>query len=418
MLRGARQVGKSYLIREFGQSFDHFAEINFEFSPRLISVFEKDLDPVRIVRDLSLFLGEQIVPEKTLLFLDEIQECPKAITALRYFYEKLPELHVVSAGSLVDFALEEIGIPVGRIDFLHLYPLSFLEFLTAKGYDQLRVEIENPPDLAKELPALAHKKLLDLLGEYLAVGGMPEAVEAWVESEDLKQCTAVHKSLVQAFRQDFVKYAGRVQQNHVEMVFSAIPRLLGRKFVFHSVTPDVRSRTLRPALELLAKAQVAHIVNHSASNGVPLGAEVNPRLFKVLLLDVALTQTLLGIDLGKWILDASSAIANRGEIIEAFVGQEMLAYGAPDIKGELFYWVREKRSSSAEIDYVAAQGPDIIPIEVKAGVSGSTKSLHQFLKTKTATRQGIVFSAQPFDPCGPVLHYPLYAVSRLTSNEA
>ncbi len=409
LLKGARQVGKSYLANDFGKSFKSFMEVNFEFAPRLKSVFEKDLDPQRIIRDLSIVKGEHVVPGETLLFLDEIQECTEAIKSLRYFYEKLPSLHVIAAGSLLDFVLEETGLPVGRVIPLFLYPLSFMEFLSAAGYETLREEIlaHNPKE---EFPVVIHNKAVELLGEYMAVGGMPEAVDRWLNSGNLHECMQVHQLLVETYRQDFSKYSKKKKQQYVELVFNAIPRLLAKKFVFHSVSPDVRSRELRPALELLSKAGIAHIIYHSSANGLPLGAEINPLMNKVIFLDVALAQSILGLDYGEWILDPVSHIINRGAITEAFVGQELMAYSSPTKKADLYYWVYEKKGNNAEIDYVTVIDDDIIPIEVKSGKTGTLKSIRIFINNKKNCQYGIQFSQRNFNAERDIKQYPLYAI--------
>jgi predicted AAA+ superfamily ATPase len=409
LLKGARQVGKSYLARELGNDFQGFVEINFEFEPGLKSLFEKDLDPVRITRDLSIALDKDIIPGKTLLFLDEVQECPKAITSLRYFYEKMPRLHVIAAGSLLEFVIEELGIPVGRVIPLYLYPLSFMEFLTATGNKRLRHEIENH-NPREEFPGLIHNKLLDLIGEYMAVGGMPEVVQKWIETGNLKTCVKIHQTLIETYRQDFAKYAKKRKREYVEMVFDSIPRLLGKKFVFTAVSPHVRARELRPALELLSKAGIAHIVYHSSSNGLPLGAEVNPLISKVIFLDVALAQSVLGIDYGQWILDPVHSIINRGAITESFAGQELLAYGSPFIKNQLFYWIREQSGGLAEVDYTAAVNGRVIPIEVKSGQTGSLKSIQVFLEKKKNSPYGIQFSQRNYFMDKKIKQYPLYAI--------
>jgi predicted AAA+ superfamily ATPase len=411
LLRGARQVGKSYLAKELGRQFDDYIEINFELEPVFKSFFDKDLNPGRIIRDIALSTGHTITPGKTLLFLDEIQECPNAITSLRYFYEKMPRLHVIAAGSLIEFALEETGLPVGRINPLYLYPLSFMEFLTAKGHNMLREEIENHPP-GEEVPEYFHQKLLEILGEYMTVGGMPKAVSVWLETEDLKKCNAIHQDLIDTFRQDFSKYARKRKQQYVEMVFSAIPRLLGKKFVFTAVSPDLRARELRPALELLSKAGIAHAIHHSSANGLPLGAEINPLISKVIFLDIALAQVILGIDGGKWILEPTRTVVNLGAITEAFVGQEILAYSPPDRKSSLYYWLREK-SGRAEIDYITGIAGNVIPIEVKSGVTGSLKSLGLFLEKKKNAPYGIQLSQRNFfvDKGRRIHGYPLYAIS-------
>lgn len=410
LLRGARQVGKSYLARELGREFPGFVEINFELEPGLKLLFEKDLDPVRITRDLAIALGKDITPGETLLFLDEIQECPKAITALRYFYEKMPLLHIIAAGSLLEFTIEELGIPVGRVIPLYLYPLSFMEFLTASGNERLRHEILHH-DPAAEFPEILHNKLLGLIGEYMAVGGMPEAVQKWIETGNFKTCLKVHQLLIETYRQDFAKYAKKRKQEYVEMVFDSIPRLLGKKFIFTAVSPHVRARELRPALELLAKAGVVHIVYHSAANGLPLGAEVNPLVSKVIFLDIALAQSLLGINYGQWILDPVHAIVNRGAITESFVGQELLAYGSPFMKNQLHYWAQEQSGCMAEVDYITAVNGGAVPVEVKSGKTGSLKSIQVFLEKKKNSPYGLQFSQRNYGADKKIKQYPLYAVS-------
>ena len=416
LLKGARQVGKSYLARELGNTFPGFVEVNFEFQPELKTVFEKDLDPVRITRDISIALDQDIIPGETLLFLDEIQECPKAMISLRYFYEKMPRLHVIAAGSLLEFVIEELGMPVGRIIPLYLYPLSFMEFLTATGNDRLRGEIQrhNPKE---DFSPLIHNKLLGLLGEYMSVGGMPEAVQKWIDTGNLKACIRIHQILIETYRQDFTKYAKKRKREYVEMVFDSIPRLSGKKFIFTAVYPHVRARELRPALELLSKAGVAHIVFHSSSNGLPLGAEVNPLISKVIFLDVALAQSVLGIDYGQWILDPVQTIINRGAITESFVGQELLAYGSPFIKNQLYYWTREQSRGLAEVDYIAAVNGQVVPIEVKSGKTGSLKSIQVFLEKKKNSPYGLHFSQRNYFMARKIKQYPLYAISTsLTGN--
>jgi hypothetical protein len=422
ILRGARQVGKSHLVRSLGASFERFVEVDFELLPKTASLFESDLDPVRLVRDLSLATGEGIIPGRTLLFLDEIQACPRAITALRYFHERMPDLHVVAAGSLIDFALEEVGVPVGRVSFAHLHPLSFLEFLSAGGHAALRREIEEPQAPDGRFAPPVHDKLLRLLGEYLAVGGMPEAVATWWAGQDLAACAGIHRGLAQTYRQDFEKYARRGRQRHVASVFEAIPRLLGKKFVFQAVDPDARARELGPALALLAKAKVAHVVHHSSAGAPPLGSGINPRLFKVLFLDVALAQSLLGLDLREWVLDSPGTLANRGPVVEAFVGQEIIAYGPPDGRQDLHYWAREKRGATAEIDYLTSVGDRVIPIEVKSGTAGHHKSLSLYLESKPSAGAGALFTSRPPEPDDRardrIVRLPLYAVSRLFTDPA
>ncbi len=412
VLRGARQVGKSYLARKLGTKFENLAEVDFELRPELGSLFDKALDPDVIIKKLSVALNCQIVSGKTLLFLDEIQICPRALTALRYFYEKMPGLHVIAAGSLIDFALENIGIPVGRVTNLYLYPISFLEFLLATENERL-VSYVDEHSLEEPLEEPFHNKLTALLGEYLAVGGMPEAVSKWLDAGDMGAVGRILGDLADTYRQDFSKYAGRGQIKYVEKVFAAVPRLVGKKFLFTSVDPSLRARELRPALEMLARAGVVHIVTHTSANGIPLGAEVNPLLFKTIFLDVALAQALLGLDTRNWILNPKGELSNRGAMAESFVGQEIMAYSSSRKRAELFYWAREKKGSQAEVDYVFAQGGEVVPVEVKAGKSGTLKSLKYFLSAKDGSNTGFHFSLRNFAHSRNIRSIPLYAVWRV-----
>ena len=417
LLRGARQVGKTYSCRELGKAFDEFVEINFEIEPRYIEVFERDLDPKRIVRDIGLLVGKDIVPGKTLLFLDEIQEAPKAVKSLRYFYELMPELHVVAAGSLLDFVLENVGMPVGRVSSLHMYPMSFLEFLLARG-DQGLAELLLEHDHRSALINPVHQKLLYIFSEYLATGGMPEVVRSWIETEDLKKCGQRQTELIEAYRQDFSKYVKKYQIKYVELIFNEIPRLLGRKFKYSRLAGNWRNRELAPALDLLLKASVVHDVRHTSASGIPLGGAVNPDRFKTIFLDIGLAQTVLELDPAEWILKSETCLVNRGAIAEAFVGQELLAYSNPARKASLYYWHREAHSSNAEVDYLLQKQQNIIPIEVKSGSRGTLRSLHLFLKEKSSvSSRGVRFSGYPFSVQEYLHSYPLYAVANLMRDE-
>ena len=413
ILRGARQVGKTYSCRELGRSFENFVEINFEINPQAAEIFNRDLDPKRLIRDLGLLTGANIATGKTLLFFDEIQEAPKALKSLRYFHELLPELHVIAAGSLLDFVLENIGIPVGRVASLYMYPMSFLEFLGTRDNQTIAALIMQH-DPAEPLSNPIHNKLLALLGEYLAVGGMPEVIQTWITRKDLKKCATIQTLLVDAYRQDFAKYCKKFQIKYVDLIFDEIPRGFGRKFRFSKMPGNWRKRELAPAFDLLKKASVAHEVKHTSSNGLPLGGEANPNRFKVIFLDVGLAQGILGLDLAGWILKPDASIVNRGSLAEVFVGQEILAYSSPHKRGALFYWHREAHASNAEVDYVLARGQDIIPVEVKSGATGTLRSLHLFLKEKSSVSPyGIRFSGHNFSVFQRIHSYPLYAVANL-----
>lgn len=423
IIRGARQVGKTYIVRKLGEEkFSNFVEINFERLPSAKEIFTKDLQGEQLIHNLFLFSGKKIVPGKTLLFLDEIQEAPRVITALRYFFEDIPELHVIAAGSLLDFTLEQIGVPVGRIEFLHMYPLSFIEFLNATQNEALAEEILHH-SIEQPLNAAIHDKLLKILGDYMAVGGMPDAVKTWIETENLKAqerlsaCNKVHLQLIEAYRQDFQKYAKKFQLKYLDLLFSNLPAFIGKTIVsYNKITSEYRKRELEPCLELLTKASIFHKIIHSAGNGVPLSQEANLEKFKLIFLDVALAQTTLGIQAKDWLLNPEQNFINKGAMVEAFIGQELLAYSAykePSMKPKLYYWLKhlEKSNSNAEVDYLIPIDGKVIPIEVKSNDGRSHKSMNIFLETKKNSPYGIKFSISNYQRTPKIHFYPLYSVA-------
>lgn len=412
LLRGARQVGKTHAIRQLGKSFDSFVEINFESDAGVQNIFDLDLDPERIIRDLTLITSKRITPGKTLLFFDEIQEVPKALLSLRYFYEKLPSQHIIAAGSLLDFTTQAVGIPVGRVSSLYMYPLSFFEFLCACGHTLIAQELLTH-SVKIPMSEPVHQKLLNLLGEYLAIGGMPEAVALWQSTRDPQICFDVHHALIDTYRQDFAKYAKKFQIKYIEVLFNAIPRQLGKKFKYSSIEGDYRKRELAPCLDLLSTAGIIHPIMRSAGNGIPLGAEADPNDFKVVFLDVALSQTMLGLDLKSWFLHPQQEFINKGALIEAFVGQELLAYAHPSSKTSLFYWRRNAQGSEAEIDYLMQDKAQVIPIEVKSGLGTTLKSMHMFLESHPKSFYGLRLSTNNYSMHDKIHSYPLYAMVQI-----
>jgi uncharacterized protein len=410
LLRGARQVGKTYAVRELGKKFDELVEINLELNPEYGEVFRSNLDPNRILRELRLMTGKRLAPGSSLLFIDEIQQQPLAITALRYFHEKTPEIHVIAAGSLLEFAIEEVGLPVGRVASLHMYPMSFLEFLVAHSAQSLAEHlIDTSSSLSISDPV--HERLLRLVGEFLVLGGLPEVIETWIKHEDLNRCGEVLDMIVTAYRQDFAKYAKRHQIKYVDLVFNEVPSMTGRKFKYDALPGTWKARELSPALDLLCKASVVHRVTHSSGNAIPLKAESDPNRFKALFLDVGLAQRIMGADVKPWLLNPTVAIGNAGAATEAFVGQELLAYSQPWAKEELYYWHREARASNAEVDYLLPMEGAVIPIEVKSGATGRLLSLRAFLDEKRGKiPYGIRFCGQSSSIHEDLHSYAIYAV--------
>ena len=341
---------------------------------------------------------------------------PHALTALRYFSEEMPKLHVIAAGSLIDFVIEEIGIPVGRVDSFTMYPMSFVEFLSAKG-KALSIEALMDHDCHQRLPEAVHQILLSDVAEYLAVGGMPEAVQEWIRHGDLKRCSKVHLRLAGTYRQDFMKYSKKHQVKYVDLLFDEVPRFLGKKFVFSRLRGNWRRRELQPALNLLVKAGVAHPVCQTAATGLPLGAEADPERFKTLFLDVGLAESILGFDGSPWILDPIATFVNAGALVESYVGQELLAYFPVHLSAKLHYWHRELRSSNAEVDYVIPAGDRVLPLEVKSGATGHLKSMRIFLESrKDISSYGVRFSSHNFSVLPDLHSYPLYAVCLLAAS--
>ena len=394
IVRGARQVGKTYSINAFGKSaFDDLVVFDFEANRRLQRVFADNLDARDLVTQLEAEAESKIVPGQTLVFFDEIQACPRALTALRYFYEQLPELHVVAAGSLLEFALEEISFPVGRVEFAWMRPLCFAEFLMALGADIL---LQHLPDLDTRLPLPTgvHEKLLDYLRRYFVVGGMPEDVETFAESRSVADVASVHRNLSTAYLQDFANYSSRVDRDCLERVFEALPAQMGRQTKYTALYPEKRIETIKECLRVLECASIFQRIRSTTAHGLPLGASTAPRVFKCLFLDIGLVQHLCGLTAADILAERNLLRTWRGALAEQFVGQEQLALRGGAEGDRLYYWARAARGSAAEVDYVFVDDENkIVPVEVKSGPAGRLKSMHLFMLERPECELGLVFSA-------------------------
>ncbi|MCP4290813.1 MAG: ATP-binding protein [bacterium] len=383
LLRGARQVGKTHLVRQLAKlEFEQLVEINFEKNPDFASFFD-DLSPDELIPLLETRTRQQIVPGKTLLFLDEIQMCPRAIMSLRYFCEDRPDLHVVAAGSLLDFVLAEEGfsVPVGRIQYLQLGPLNFCEFLDAMGEDRLVAQINQFDPKSSKLDPL-HDYIMTWLRRFIVIGGMPEAVKSYRDTQSFNNVDQIKEAILTTYRDDFGKYRGKLDQELIRNVFNGITGLIGEKVKYTKLDRNARAAKVSEALNLLCRAGVVTKIHHSSANGLPLGAQINTKIFKPLFLDVGLMLRTLGLDLAHFSESQSLMTINNGAIAEQLVGQELLAAQPMWQDRSLVYWVREQKSSSAEVDYVISVGTNIYPIEVKAGTTGHLRSLHRFLYEK------------------------------------
>jgi predicted AAA+ superfamily ATPase len=412
LLRGARQVGKSTAVRELGRHFEHYLEVNLEEFPQLLTLFDKDLNPLRIAEELSVFFGKTIIPGKTLLFIDEIQISPKAISSLRYFYEKVPDLHLVAAGSLLEFALEEIsGFGVGRIQFCNLYPFSFSEFLWATE-DALLANAIEKAGFENPLPETLHQKALQQLKRFWLVGGMPSCVAAYVSKKSLVEVQVQMESLVQNLKADFSKYKKRIPAQRISEVYEAVVQQIGQKFVWNKVQTQANHLQIKEALKMLEMAGMVIPVTHTSGNGIPIGAESDPKKQKMMLLDTGMWLRFSGLSLSSFFLESDVDLINKGSLAEQHWALEYLKSQAPIESKSLFYWHREAKSANAEVDFLVQILDQIFPVEIKASGKGSMQSLRTFLKEKNSAF-GFRFSFENFGKMEDCKIVPLYAVSQL-----
>lgn len=413
LLRGARQVGKTWLARALAREEGlELVEVNFELRPDAKEAF-RGLQPEEILKKLA-FLGFR-APRSgaSLLFLDEIQDCPAALTALRYFYELMPDLAVLASGSLLEFAMEagEFSLPVGRVETLWVHPMGFAEFLRAKGNEALAGALDSlNPD--EPLPAIAHRMATKELRDYFFCGGMPAAVKSLAEDRDMEACRRAQLSILQTYRQDFAKYAPRIKADIAERLFLRAPGLVGGRLKFNAIDPDHRSAEVRPAVEAVEKAGVIRRVLHSAGQALPLATDSNPRIAKLVMLDVGLMHAALRID-AELVQKPDLLAIHRGAVAEQFAAQEILACGPPDREPELYFWAREQRNSQAEVDFLIAAGSKVLPVEIKSGSSGSLKSLNLFLDSHHQSPLGVRLYDGPHLRGERILHLPLYAAGAL-----
>ena len=335
---------------------------------------------------MGTLVGEKLDPEKHLLFLDEIQSAPQLLAKLRWFAEDLPSLPVITAGSLLEFVLQEhtFSMPVGRINYMHLETLTFEEFLLAKNQQVLYEYLSNYT-VNFEIPYSIHEQLMGLFKEYILVGGLPGVVANWVTEHSLELVNQIQQDLLATYRNDFAKYKGRIEITQLDEVFIAIPKMLGKKFVFSQINKQMQSSAIKKMLRLLELARVSHKISWSAANGVPLAAEVKEKYFKEIFLDVGLSIGILGLNLHQINTASKFNLINNGGIAEQVVGQLLRTINPFYVEPRLYCWSREESGASAEIDYIIQYGSKIIPIEVKSVSSGSLKSLHLFMKLKNLT---------------------------------
>lgn len=377
LITGVRQCGKTHTLREFGlEHFENICYLNFESSSKYAAIFDYDFNVHRIIREIELMEQCKIEAGKTLLIFDEIQEAPRAITALKYFCEEMRALHVACAGSLLGVALknESISFPVGKVNRLQMYPMSFREFVVANGHENL-VELFADWDMNREIPEVYARPLEQLLKEYYAVGGMPEVVQEYVTNHDFKTVKEIQNEILDDYADDFSKHAPTADIEKIRLVWSSIPKQLAKennKFVFSHVKEGKRAHELEGALQWLKNSGLVHLLELVQNAEPPLSAYADATFFKVYMADTGLLCRRLGLDYDDFLDDAESIKTYKGAVVENYVMNELVSAGKSP-----FFW---RSGNTAELDFLFEEEGKIVPVEVKAAANTQAKSYRQFCK--------------------------------------
>lgn len=411
LVRGVRQCGKTSSVRNLAKTFKYYVEINLDKNISLHRLFENDINVDTIISQLELFSQTRIQDGQTLLFIDEIQKCPRAITALRYFQEERADLHVIAAGSLLEFFIggeENIEFPVGRVTNIFMYPLSFVEYLTAKGLGNLRERLES--DIAS-VGEIGHGMLIDLYKEFLIVGGMPEAVNMYLNSGSFLDCQKVHRSIMTSFRDDFSKYSKKVSAEVLNSVFDFYLHNICNQITTANAVPELSYYKFQIAANLLHKAGIAFPVHASDCQSLPLGSGEKRAQMKVILFDTGVYLTLLGLDTADIIASSTFERINKGTVVEMMTGLELLKSQNRYSEASLFYWYRT--GANAEIDYVIQKGEQIVPVEAKSNTTGKMQSMRSYLNTHPNAPYGIRVSLEEYSLKDKIHIYPVYASGQI-----
>ncbi len=409
ILKGVRQCGKTYLLKEFGKRYyEETAYFNFEETEALKAVYEKDYDTKRIVFELGLHCGKTIQPGTTLLIFDEIQECGRAITALKYFCENAPEYHIVCAGSLLGIALQkQLSFPVGKVDFLTLYPMSFLEYVRAGNEEVLANYIEQYKK-GDDLPAVVSEKLELLLKKYYVTGGMPEAVETWFRTNSIEQVENVQQAIINSYELDFAKHAPAKDFPKLSAIWRSIPEQLAKentKFIFSHVKKGWRSKDLEDALEWLIGAGLVYKVCKIEKPYIPLSSYADDTSFKLYMADVGILRKLSKLPY-EVVLDATPHYREfKGSMTENYVLCELIQ----SVDDTAYYW---SSGNTAEVDFIIQSGADIVPIEVKSEKNVKARSLAEYRK-KYEPKYAVKTSMKNDIGGEEVLNVPLYMISQM-----
>jgi predicted AAA+ superfamily ATPase len=406
VLRGARQVGKTYILSAFAKEYPHSLYINFEEMPEIIPIFADNLSPSNIINQLQIKFGTSIEPANTLLIFDEIQECPEALNSLKYFNEKANEYHVVSAGSLLGVKLNRTkGFPVGKVDFLDLKPLSFFEFLDAMGEDRLR-KLFASIDEFELISETLHQQAIALLKQYFIVGGMPEAVKIYAKEKDFTQARKVQKSIAEAYALDFAKHATATEVMKIMAIWDSIANQLAKenkKFIFSALKKSARAREYETAIQWLVDAGLIYKSFNISTPKIPVANYANKNIYKIYMLDVGLLGYMSRLPIDIMVREHQLFVEFKGALTENFVAQELISSRFD----KLYYWSSE---GQAEVDFVLPYELEVYPLEVKAGISTRKKSLLAYgekYQTKILSRATLMNLKKN----GVICNYPLYLVS-------
>ena len=400
VLKGARQVGKTWLMKEFGRSaYDSFVYFNFDEEEELKSIFEANKNPQRIVELLSLIAGEKILPEKTLIIFDEIQECPPALNTLKYFKEKANDYHVIAAGSLLGTLLATPkSYPVGMVNLLDIYPLTFDEFLDAT--DPILYTYYESIQKEQDIEEIFHNRLLDAFNNYLIIGGMPECVSSWVKYKDPAKIREIQRELIEVYENDFSKHNGKVNSGRILMVFRSIVSQLAKpneKFIYGAVRQGARARDFEEAIEWLVSAGMLNRVYNVGKMEHPLTAFDKLDQFKLFLFDTGLLKYMAGIDNSAILLKTDYQF--KGPLTENYVLQQL--------RGQFEVEPRYYADKNSEIDFVLQYGTEIIPVEAKGGEDKSAPSFKRYI-AQNQPKHALRFSRRGYRKDGAITNLPLY----------
>lgn len=400
VLKGARQVGKTWLMKEFGRTaYDSFVYFNFDEEDELKSIFEVNKNPQRIVELLSLIAGEKILPERTLIIFDEIQECPSALNTLKYFKEKANGYHVIAAGSLLGTLLATPkSYPVGMVNLLDIYPLTFDEFLDAT--DPILYTYYESIQKEQQIEEIFHNRLLEAYNNYLIIGGMPECVSSWVKYKDPAKIREIQRELIAVYENDFSKHNGKVNSGRILMVFRSIVSQLAKpneKFIYGAVREGARARDFEEAIEWLVSAGMLNRVYNVGKMEHPLTAFDKLDQFKLFLFDTGLLKYMAGIDNSAILLKTDYQF--KGPLTENYVLQQL--------RGQFEVEPRYYADKNSEIDFVLQYGTDIIPVEAKGGEDKSAPSFKRYI-TQNQPKYALRFSRRGYRKDGAITNLPLY----------